>query len=220
MKLVEPEFDIHCCWGFKLDAEVIFSYDVCIIVDVLSFSTSLDLLLHAKQNTENILASTNLIRKFSPKKLKITSPVGLPQQLKLHKKPVLVGCLRNARAVARIARQLGNTVLVIPMGDKLSEEEFKTCSEDFIAAGAIISYMKGVRSPESKAALDIYNTSKGDIEEMVKLSSSARHMTLKGFSTEVDQACQFNKSKHVPLLEKGTLIDLTVPEYSHTTTGV
>jgi 2-phosphosulfolactate phosphatase len=220
MKLVEPGFDINCCWGFKLDAKVIFSYDVCIIVDVLSFSTSLDLLLHTKQNTENILASTHLIRKFSSKKLKITSPVGLPQQLKLHKKPVLVGCMRNARAVARIARQLGNTVLVIPMGDKLSEEEFKTCSEDFIAAGAIISYMKGTRSPESKAAQDIYNSSKGDIEEMVKLSSSARQMILKGFSTEVDQACQFNKSKHVPLLEKGTLIDLAVPEYSPTTTEV
>jgi 2-phosphosulfolactate phosphatase len=220
MKLVEPGFDINCCWGFKLDAKVIFSYDVCIIVDVLSFSTSLDLLLHTKQNTENILASTHLIRKFSSKKLKITSPVGLPQQLKLHKKPVLVGCMRNARAVARIARQLGNTVLVIPMGDKLSDDEFKTCSEDFIAAGAIISYMKGTRSPESNAAQDIYNSSKGDIEEMVKLSSSARQMILKGFSIEVDQACQFNKSKHVPLLEKGTLIDLAVPEYSPTTTEV
>jgi 2-phosphosulfolactate phosphatase len=106
------------------------------------------------------------------------------------------------------------------MGDKLSEEEFKTCSEDFIAAGAIISYMKGTRSPESKAALDIYNSSKGNIEEMVKLSSSARQMVLKGFSTEVDQAWQFNRSKHVPLLEKGALINLAVPEYSPSITGV
>ncbi len=220
MKSVEPKFDIHCCWGFKLEENVISSYDVCIIVDVLSFSTSLDLLLQSKEPAKTIVGASQLLGGISPKKLIIPSPVGLPQRLKLYKKPVLAGCLRNARAVARMAFQLGNSVLVIPMGDKISNEEFKTCSEDFIAAGAIISYMKGSRSPESKAAQDIYNTSKNDISAMVKLSISARQMMLKGFATEVDAACQFNKSKHVPLLDKGMLVDIAAPDFSQITTSV
>ena len=220
MKVVEPEFDIHCCWGFKLADDLVLQYDVCIIVDVLSFSTSLDLLINVKENTQNMPVADDFIHHLTPQKLNIPSPVGLPIQLNLHQKPVLVGCLRNARAVAKVARMLGNAVLLIPVGDKLSEEEFKTCSEDFIATGAIISYMKGARSAESEAALDVYNSSKGNIEEMVKLSSSARQMMLNGFLLEVDQACQFNRSKNVPLLEEGALINLAVPEYSNTPTGV
>lgn len=220
MKVVEPEFDIHCCWGFKLADDIVLQYDVCIMVDVLSFSTSLDLLINAKENAPNMPATDNFMHHLTPQSLHIPSPVGLPLQLNLHPVPVLAGCLRNARAVARAAMQLGNTVLVIPMGDKLAEEEFKTCSEDFIAAGAIISYMKGSRSAESNAALDIYNSSKGNIEEMVKLSTSARQMMLHGFLVEVDQACQFNRSKNVPLLEEGTLINFAVPEYFNAPTGV
>lgn len=220
MKVVEPEFDIHCCWGFKLDDDVTIQYDVCIIVDVLSFSTSIDLLLSSKEYTNNFPVSDKLLNHLSSANLNIPSPVGLPVQLNLHQKPVLFGCLRNARAVAKVATQLGDSVLLIPVGDKLSEEEFKTCSEDYIAAGAIISYMKGVRSAESRAALDIYNSSKGNLEEMVKLSSSARHMMLGGFLAEVDLACQFNRSKHAPLLEEDALIDLAVPEYFNTPTGV
>ena len=220
MKVVEPEFDIHCCWGFKLAEDTFIQYDVCIIVDVLFFSTSIDLLLDTKENTQNIPVAHHFIQPFSPEKLSIASPVGLPLQLNLHTKTVLAGCLRNARAVAKAAMQLGNTVLVIPVGDKLSDEDFKTCSEDFIAAGAIVSYLKGDRTAESNAALDIYNSSKDDIEEMVKLSSSARHMILNGFSPEVDQACQFNRSKNVPLLEDGTLINLTAKEHFDMPSGV
>ena len=220
MKVVEPEFDIHCCWGFKLTDDIVLPYDVCIIVDVLSFSTSLDLLINAKENTQNMPGADNFIHHLTPHALNIPSPVGLPLQLNLHQKPVLVGCLRNARAVARAALQLGNTVLVIPVGDKLSEEEFKTCSEDFIAAGAIMSYLKGSRSAESNAALDIYNSSKGNIEEVVKLSTSARQMVLNGFLSEVEHACQFNRSKNVPLLEEGALINFAVPEYSNIPTGI
>lgn len=220
MKFVEPEFDIHCSWGFKLVEDVMIQYDVCIIVDVLSFSTSLDLLINAKENLQNEPPSVDFVHHLTLQNLVIPSPVGLPFQINLPQKPVLAGCLRNARAVARTAMQLGDKVLVIPVGDKLSEEEFKTCSEDFIAAGAIISYMKGSRSAESNAALDIYNSSKGNIEEMVKLSSSARKMILQGFLAEVEQACQYNKSKNAPLLEEGGLMNLVVPEYFNTPTGV
>ena len=220
MKVVEPEFDIHCCWGFKLAEDILIQYDVCIIVDVLFFSTSIDLLLDTKENTQNIPVAHHFIQPFSPEKLSIASPVGLPLQLNLHKKTVLAGCLRNARAVAKAAMQLGNTVLVIPVGDKLSDEDFKTCSEDFIAAGAIVSYLKGDRTAESNAALDIYNSSKGNIEEMVKLSSSARQMMMNGSLPEVELACQFNKSKNVPLLEEGAWLNLAIPEYSPTPTGI
>ncbi len=217
MKVVEPKFDVHCCWGFKLTDDISAQYDVCIIVDVLSFSTSLDILVSTK---EYIQKSDNHIVQLSSKKLNIPSPVGLPNQLNLLQVPILVGCLRNARAVAKAAMQLGNSVLVIPVGDKLAEENYKTCSEDFIAAGAIISYLKGTHSAESRAAQDIYNSSKDDIEEMVKLSSSARTMMLEGFGEEVDLACQFNRSKRIPFLDRGVLVDLAAPEYDNSPTSV
>lgn len=219
MNIVEPEFDIHCCWGFKLTDTLVTQYDICIVVDVLSFSTSIDLLLGAKENLQDDTASNSLVNHLSPQKLTVPSPVGLPIQLDISHKAVLIGCLRNARAVAKAARMLGNSVLVIPVGDKLAEEEFKTCSEDFIAAGAIISYLKGIGTAESDAALDVYNSSKGNLEEMIRLSSSARKMLLSGYLTEVDEACQFNKSKNVPLLEEGSLINLAIPEYSSAPTS-
>ena len=171
----QQEFDIRCEWGEHGIAVLAPISDVMIIVDVLSFSTSVDVavaqgamvfpyrwrddtaLAYAvsvgailadpgRHATMYSLSPESLIGIPNGTRIVLPSPNGSTLTLAAKPTPVLAGCLRNAGAVATVARKSGDKIAVIPAGERWKEDgSLRPAFEDLIGAGAIISHLNGRR---------------------------------------------------------------------------
>ena len=72
--------------------------------------------------------------------------------------------------------------------------------------GAIISFLKGTLSPESAAALSVYNDCLHNIYNQVSHCASGKELIAKGFEQDVWIACQLNTSNNVPVLREGAYV--------------
>ena len=206
--------------------------DVVIIVDVLSFSTCVDVATGmgvtvypyrwkdgtARHYANEIgaelagnrgqsesgfsLSPASFYGKAVPSKLVLPSPNGSTLSLATGITKTLCGCLRNAEAIAHYAMQLGNKIAVIPAGEHWHDDSLRPAFEDLIGAGAIISFLLGSLSPESKSALDVFRQNV-DIYSQLKNCSSGKELIAKGFENDVRIAAEFNLSKNVPILRDG-----------------
>lgn len=210
---------------------------VIVIVDVLSFSTAVDIAVSrgaqvypfafdhpeaARQAAFRLGAALASHRdapgssySLSPASLQ-TIPAGtrllLPSpngsRLALaagrasRKIPILAGCLRNARAVARTACALAGSdpIALIPAGETWPDGSLRPAIEDLLGAGAIIHHLERTPTPEAQIARDAYRNAGADIDHLVRLSVSGRELTDRGFSGDVDLALQENVSDTAPLL--------------------
>ena len=167
----QTAYNIRCEWGAAGIAHLAPACDVVVIVDVLTFSTSVDVAvgrgaevypfaLGADALDEfvarvgGIAASTRRwgegqyslspasLREIPPgTRLVLPSPNGARLSLATGSTPTLAGCLRNARSVARAAMSIGPNILVVPAGERWSDSTLRPAIEDLIGAGAIISYL-------------------------------------------------------------------------------
>ena len=228
----QQEFEIRLEWGLK-GVEILAPIsDVVIIVDVLSFSTCVEVATglgvtvypyrwkdesakdYAKQidavlagsrgQYENgfSLSPASFLQSSLPDKLVLPSPNGSTLSLATGKTKTICGCLRNAEAVGRYAMRQGNKIAVIPAGEQWPDGSLRPAYEDLLGAGAIISFLQGTLSPESKSALTVFNGS-GDLFEQLKRCSSGKELAAKGYAEDVKIASDFNVSKNVPLLTEG-----------------
>lgn len=154
------------------------------------------------------LSPLSLINIPSGTKLVLPSPNGSTLSLATGNIPTICGGLRNAKAVAEYARSIGKNISVIPAGERWQEQflsggSIRFAIEDLIGAGAIISYLKGNLSPESKSALAVYESVKENLLEEIKNCSSGKELIERGFEEDVNLACEFNVSDCVPVLIEG-----------------
>jgi 2-phosphosulfolactate phosphatase len=182
----QHEYDIRCEWGTHGVAAVAAHSDVFVIVDVLSFSTCVDIavgngaliypyalrddtahdyarslgaLLASSRRTAGggySLSPTSLLSVPSGTRLVLPSPNGATLSRATGAVPTLAGCLRNARNVARAARTFGRRISVIPAGERWPDGSIRPAIEDWLGAGAIISHLGGTRSPEAALAATAY----------------------------------------------------------------
>lgn len=141
-------------------------------------------------------------------KLVLPSPNGSTLSLATGNIPTLCGGLRNAKAVAEYATTVGKNISVIPAGERWQEQfasngTIRFAIEDLIGAGAIISYIKGSLSPESKSALAVFESVKENLLEEIKNCCSGKELIERGFEEDVNLACEFNVSDSVPVLING-----------------
>jgi 2-phosphosulfolactate phosphatase len=226
----QQEFDIRLEWGLRGVEELAPISDVIIIVDVLSFSTCVDI---ATQNgaiiypfrwkdksaieyaktlnaeladfkrkyTDGYSLSPTSLLKIEPKtKLVLPSPNGSTLTLSTGKTPTLCGSLRNAKAVATFAKKYGKKMSIIAAGEKWKDGSLRVAFEDLMGAGAIISNLTGHLSPESKTGLTIFEDSKINLLEEIKNCSSGKELIEKGFEKDILLACELNSSDNVPVL--------------------
>ncbi len=228
----QQEFDIRLEWGLKGVEMLAPISDVVIIVDVLSFSTCVDVAIgmgasvypyrwkdgtaqhyaneigaalagnRGQSESGFSLSPASFLDKVLPPKLVLPSPNGSTLSLATGNIKTLCGCLRNAKAVAHYAMQLGNKIAVIPAGEQWPDDSLRPAFEDLMGAGAIISFMQGSLSPESKSALDVFKQN-ADIYVQLKNCSSGKELIAKGFERDVTIAAEFNVSQNVPLLTDG-----------------
>jgi 2-phosphosulfolactate phosphatase len=233
----QAEFQVRCEWGLAGLRALGPISDVVVIVDVLSFTTAMDIATarggvvfpyplkgeSAASYAESLdaeLASPDRGSGFSlsPASLRslpagyrlvLPSPNGAALSFTADHPIVLAGCLRNAAAVAHAAARLGSTVAVVPAGEMWSTGELRPSLEDWIGAGAVIDACPGTRSPEASLAAGAFRYSREDLSQALRGSGSGKELIERGFSLDVDLAAELNVSTNVPRLVTRSFVSAT-----------
>jgi 2-phosphosulfolactate phosphatase len=226
----QSEYDIRCEWGQRgIDMLAPIS-DVVIIVDVLSFSTSVDiavgrgavvypylwryeraaafaesvgaeLALPERRKDKYGLAPSSLVNISAGTRLVMPSANGAALSMNPFSKPLLAGCLRNAKAVARAARKRGRSIAIIPAGEMLKDGDGRRPAfEDLVGAGAIAANLGGGTSPQADAAASAFRQARGDLENWLSACESGRELIERGFPEDVALAAQLDVSECAPEL--------------------
>ena len=234
----QQEFDVRCEWeqhGVRMLAPI---SDVIIIIDILSFCTSVDIAVSRGAIVYPFFSQTKSARDFaqsvgaivansrreetgfslSPEslldipgrtKIVLPSPNGSTLSLAAKPTPVLAGCLRNAAAVANAATKYGKKIGVIPAGERWKDDgSLRPCFEDLVGAGAIIRHLPGSHSPEASLAVAAFDGIQSDLELCLQLSGSGKELIQRGFPNDVALASMLDVSQTVPTLVNDSYIQL------------
>lgn len=222
-------------WGLEGALSVAGAVDVAIIVDVLSFTTCVEVAVSRgahvfpypyKDNRANAFARLNqailahpvrsheapclspqtLFRLAIDAKLVLPSPNGATVSLAIPTKNVLAGCFRNAAAVAKAASSLGKTVVVIAAGEQWTNGSLRPALEDMVGAGAILSELQGASSPEAIAAVEIFQRFRSDLHGAIATTTSGLELAALGFAGDTEVASALNVSSAVPILKDGAFV--------------
>jgi len=196
MTFDQSDFDVRCEWGENGVRRLAPASDVVIIVDVLSFSTCVEIAnwrgaivfpcrwkdesaaaFAASVNAELAgarraggvysLSPASLIDISAGTRLALPSPNGSTLSLTTGATPTLTACLRNCRAIATATATYGRRIAVIPSGERWDDGSLRPALEDWVGAGAIISHLKGSLAPEARAALAAYLHVKSNLKEPI-----------------------------------------------------
>ena len=225
-----------CEWGLAGASALADAADLFIVVDVLSFSTCVDVacangasvfpFAHGDRDAARAEAKRlgaklagrrsdpDSVYTLSPPSLKaippqerlvLPSPNGSRISFALTGKPVLAGCLRNARAVAHAASELagGGTIAVIPAGEHWPDGSLRPAIEDLLGAGAILAELDAELSPEAMVARAAFLGAASQLDPVISGSVSGRGLSDMGFAGDVECALDLNASDCVPVLCDG-----------------
>jgi 2-phosphosulfolactate phosphatase len=237
-------FEIRCEWGEQGVLQVASTCDVVIIVDVLSFSTCIEIansrgaivfpypwhedakdfahsvqaeLAEKRGGSCYSLSPASLLQINPGTRLVLPSPNGSSLSLATGATPTIAGCLRNCRAVALAAMSYGRHIAVVPAGEKWWDGSLRPAFEDWIGAGAIISYFQASLSPEAQAAVATYRGLQQNLRDLIRQSSSGRELIDRGFAQDVELATELNISDCIPTLVDGAYVaKLTKPMQRNT----
>jgi 2-phosphosulfolactate phosphatase len=234
----QAAYDVRCEWGLAGVERLSDAASAVVVVDVLSFTTSVDIAVSrgatvypyrwGRDNTDALrafaldhdallpgahrgegytLSPASLLSIEHGTRLVLPSPNGSTLSLAVQGRPVFAGCLRNASAVARAARQYGPGVLVVPAGERWRDGKLRPSVEDLLGAGAVIAHLPGTLSPEARVALAAFEWARPNLAEALTECSSGRELIERGFPRDVDLAAELDVSAAVPLLVDGAYRD-------------
>ena len=227
-------YDLRCEWGLDGLLALQAAGDAVIVVDVLSFSTAVDIALargaavlpyrwkdasaqrfSAERNA--ILAGSRRagagyslspasLRSIPPgTRLVLPSPNGSTLSLAATV-PLFTACLRNAPAVARQAAAHGSRIAVIPAGEQWPASTLRPCLEDLVGAGAVLAELSGTPSPEAELAIAAFTRFRQDLAGALSRCGSGRELIERGFALDVELAAAYAVSPVVPRLENGQFV--------------
>lgn len=232
----QSEFELRCEWGEQGVAQLAPISDVVVIVDILSFSTCVEIAtnngaivfpyrwrnesaldyakevnaeLASRKRTANdgySLSPVSLSNIPAGTRLVLPSPNGSSLTLLTGQTPTLAGCLRNCEAVADFAQRYGSRISIIPAGERWEDKSLRPAIEDLIGAGAILSYLKGKLSPEAETAVAVFHSLKDNLVSVLSQCSSGKELIAKGFATDVELSAVVNISRCVPLFTQNAYV--------------
>lgn len=229
--LLPRDYLIHCEWGDK-GAELLAPIcDVVIVVDVLSFSTSVEIATSRgalvfpfpwndptchqfaesvgaevadRDNKNGYALSPSTLQGLPPDtRLVLPSPNGAQICLSTGATPTIAGCFRNCRAVAESAMKKGGKIAVIPAGERWEDGTLRPCFEDLVGAGAMIRYLGGSLSPEAEAAAAVFERASKTLLEQIEQCKSGREKAGRGEEADLKLAAELDVSDCVPILDNG-----------------
>jgi 2-phosphosulfolactate phosphatase len=216
-------------WGLDGAKRLSPFADVTIVVDVLSFSTCVDvgvsrgalvlpyffkderardyansnnarLASSNRSKTELCLSPSSLSKLSQGDRVVLPSPNGSTISFAIEGSKVLCGSLRNAKSVAAAAAELGKNILVIAAGELWDGKNLRPSLEDIIGAGAILSYLNGSKSVEAQGAIVTFDAFADDLPDAIRSASSGKELIERGYPEDCDLATQLNISNTVPIL--------------------
>lgn len=229
----QNEYHIRFEWGLSGLEALLPVSDVLVIVDVLSFTTCVDIVvgrgglvlpyrgemgalpafahshdaLYAspsrQHDTTFSLSPASLITIPAGTRLVLPSPNGSTLSLATGDVPTLAGCLRNGTAVAAKAATLGQRISVIAAGERWPGGLLRPSLEDLLGAGAIIAQLPGTRSPEAATAVAAFHHAQSNLPDILARCGSGKELIGRGFADDVQLASQLDVSHTAPLLAKG-----------------
>jgi len=208
---------VHSEWGLHGVETLRECCAVLVIVDVLSFSTAVDVAVgrgakihpfaYGDQDAAQVeadrvgarlatshragdqlsLSPVSLMTLTPGERVLLPSPNGSRLSLAGGGARVLAGCLRNATAVAALARRLAADadIAVIPAGERWPDGSLRCAIEDLIGAGAVIEALGLPVSPEAQVAHDAFRAARPRLGETVGRCMSGRELIDRGFPRDV-----------------------------------
>jgi 2-phosphosulfolactate phosphatase len=227
MTFDQSGFDLRCEWGENGVRHLAHGADAVIIVDVLSFSTCVEIAnsrgavvfpyrwkdesaaaFAASVNAELAgarragdgysLSPASLTNISAGTRLALPSPNGSALSLTTGTTPTLI---------ATAAAKYGPRVAVIPAGERWADGSLRAAFEDWVGAGAVISHLKGSLASEAGAALSAYLNVKPDLKHMLKQCGSGRELIERGFEQDVEIASEVDVSECAPTLVDNAYIN-------------
>jgi 2-phosphosulfolactate phosphatase len=207
---------------------------VTIIVDVLSFSTCVDIacargasvlpyrfkdasakayaleahaILADTRHGQGLSLSPTSLQQIAPgTRLVLPSPNGSTLTLASRSRITLAGCLRNATAVAQAVNRAPGIVTVVACGERWEDGSVRPCIEDLLGAGAIVAALSGSKSAEALVAENAFVSVKPRLAEILSSCASAIELTQRDFANDVSLALEFDRSTCVPQLVNGAYV--------------
>ncbi len=236
MKSISQVGDVQFAWGARGLAAALPAVDLVVIIDVLSFSTCVDIAVgrgaqvfpfNERGAGAQAYASKRgaLLADFHPSdhgyalsphsltripagtRLVLPSPNGSTLSLMTGSLATLTGCLRNAAAVAAFAREQGGRVCVVAAGERWPDGSLRPCLEDLLGAGAVLDQLEGGLSVEARAAVASFREGRQDLYDRIRRSVSGIELAGRGRTQDVELACELNVSQVRPLLQEGAYRD-------------
>lgn len=227
----QSDFAVRFEWGIHGVTEVAGSEGVTIIVDVLSFSSCVEIACsrgalvlphrfgddsaeaHAREQRAVLacgrggegwsLSPASLLDVPAGTRLVLPSPNGSTLSLASRTPRVVAGCLRNAAAVAAFASRQPGPVTVVAAGERWPDGSLRPAVEDLLGAGAILRHLPGRRSPEAAVAELAFAPALQGLGDLLRDCASGIELRERGFARDVELAAMVDASACVPVLEHG-----------------
>jgi 2-phosphosulfolactate phosphatase len=221
-------FEVRLDWGPDGMA-ALAECPVVVIVDVLSFSTSVDIAvsrgarvlplpwpdgddveLIGESPEDDVLGAprpSSLTTVAAGTLVALPSPNGATLST-LAVGTVFAGCLRNAPAVAaaakKAAEEADGPVAVIAGGERWEPgDTLRPAVEDLLGAGAIAHHLGGGLSPEARAAEAAFLAYGDDLPAVLAACASGRELAAWGLAEDVALASAYGVSATAPRLVDG-----------------
>lgn len=121
---------------------------------------------------------------------------------------VVAACLRNAAAVSTwLNARAPTTVTVVACGERWHDGSLRPALEDQLGAGAVIAGLDGDRSPEAQAAAAVWHGAGGRVADVLRACSSGREQQQRGWADDLRYAEAVDASSAVPVLRDGAFVD-------------
>lgn len=223
---LQSEHEVRFEWG-PTGAAALSGADVAVVVDVLSFTTSITVGVGrgmtiwpfpwkderaeefardrdaALARTREDGLSPEALRRATDTRLVLPSPNGstIAATLAGRGTTVVAACLRNAAAVARhLGERAPTSIAVIASGERWPDGSLRPAAEDLWGAGAVIARLGGTRSPEAQLAVDAFEAVCGDLPTRLLGCASGLELVAKGYAGDVRIAGELEVDDIVPVL--------------------
>ncbi len=222
-------FDVRCAWGPEGVAALAAGVEVVVLVDVLRFTTALDVATARGAAVEP--APWPYVPAGPGERLEVADGSG-PRELSLSPgslsgvvpgesivlpsvngshcsalaaatgRLVVGACLRNAAAVGEWLLGRQGPVGVIACGERWPDGSLRPAVEDMIGAGAVVAALGRARScsPEALAARATFEGATGNLASVLGECASGRELGAKGLGGDVEWAAELGVSHAVPVL--------------------
>lgn len=208
-------YGLRLDWGTEGLAALSGDCRVLVVVDVLSFSTRVDLLLAEGRRVRPVRWAEPDPPPGDAVPLRSPNGATLSAQASATGAHVLTACLRNAAAVARAVAQLAGEapIGIVAGGERWgvdlaarpgAEGPLRPCAEDHLGAGAVVAALldlgAGDASPEASLAALTFRAAGERVGALVAECVSGRELRAHGERHVVKHAGAVGVSAVVPVL--------------------